>query len=48
MANSRAKTNDDSEGMIKVLTDKNTDRILAVHIVVGFYLYCDRDLVLER
>lgn len=33
LANSRAKTNDDSEGMIKVLTDKKTDRILAVHIV---------------
>ncbi|ORX98327.1 dihydrolipoamide dehydrogenase [Basidiobolus meristosporus CBS 931.73] len=32
-ANSRAKTNDDSEGMIKILTDANTDRILGAHII---------------
>jgi dihydrolipoamide dehydrogenase len=33
MANSRARTNDDAEGMVKVLTDKNTDRLLGVHII---------------
>lgn len=32
-ANSRAKANGSSEGMIKVLADKATDRILGVHIV---------------
>ena len=32
-ANSRARTNNDSEGMIKVLADKTTDRILGIHIV---------------
>lgn len=36
LANSRAKTNDDYEGLIKVLTDKKTDRILGVHIIVPF------------
>jgi dihydrolipoamide dehydrogenase len=33
LANSRAKTNGTPEGMVKVLTDKETDRILGVHIV---------------
>ena len=33
MANSRAKTNDDYDGIIKVLTDKKTDRILGIHII---------------
>jgi dihydrolipoamide dehydrogenase len=33
MANSRARTNDDAEGMVKVLTDATTDRILGVHIL---------------
>lgn len=33
LANSRAKANNDSEGMVKVLTDKDTDRILGVHII---------------
>jgi dihydrolipoamide dehydrogenase len=32
-ANSRAKTNLDSEGMVKFLADAETDRILGVHIV---------------
>jgi len=32
-ANSRAKTNRDSEGFVKVLADKTTDRILGVHII---------------
>lgn len=33
MANSRARTNDDAEGMVKVLSDKETDKILGMHIV---------------
>jgi len=33
MANSRAKANDDIEGMIKVLTDEATDKILGIHIL---------------
>lgn len=33
MANSRARTNDDAEGFIKVLTDKQSDRILGVHMI---------------
>ena len=33
LANSRAKANDDTEGIIKVLTDKKTDKILGVHIL---------------
>lgn len=33
MANSRARTNDDAEGLVKVLTDKATDRLLGMHIV---------------
>lgn len=32
-ANSRAKTNLDTEGMVKILADKETDRILGVHII---------------
>lgn len=32
-ANSRAKTNDDSEGMIKIISDAETDRILGAHII---------------
>ena len=33
LANSRAKANDDSEGMIKVHTDKKIDIILGIHII---------------
>jgi dihydrolipoamide dehydrogenase len=33
MANSRARTNDDAEGIVKVLTDKETDKMLGVHMV---------------
>jgi dihydrolipoamide dehydrogenase len=33
LANSRAKANADSEGMVKILVDKVTDRILGVHII---------------
>ena len=32
-ANSRAKTNADSDGMVKFLADAETDRILGIHIV---------------
>jgi len=34
-ANSRAKTNNDTDGFVKVLADKETDRILGVHIVAS-------------
>uniref|UniRef100_A0AAF5PV57 Dihydrolipoyl dehydrogenase n=1 Tax=Wuchereria bancrofti TaxID=6293 RepID=A0AAF5PV57_WUCBA len=33
MANSRAKTNNDAEGFVKILGDKATDKILGVHII---------------
>uniref|UniRef100_A0A0K0DQD6 dihydrolipoyl dehydrogenase n=1 Tax=Angiostrongylus cantonensis TaxID=6313 RepID=A0A0K0DQD6_ANGCA len=33
VANSRAKTNFDTEGFVKVLADKQTDRMLGVHII---------------
>lgn len=32
-ANSRAKTNQDSDGMVKMISDPETDRILGVHII---------------
>ncbi|KAM0871151.1 hypothetical protein ACQ4PT_039547 [Festuca glaucescens] len=33
LANSRAKAIDDAEGMVKVISEKETDRILGVHIM---------------
>lgn len=33
MANSRAKTNNETDGFIKVLADKATDRILGTHMI---------------
>ncbi|CAD5218205.1 unnamed protein product [Bursaphelenchus okinawaensis] len=33
VANSRAKTNNDTEGFVKVLADKQSDRLLGVHII---------------
>jgi len=33
MANSRARTNDDADGLVKVLVDAETDRMLGVHII---------------
>ena len=33
LANSRAKTNNDTDGMIKVLGHKETDRMLGVHMI---------------
>lgn len=32
-ANSRAKTNNETDGFVKVLGDKNTDRVLGTHII---------------
>jgi pyruvate/2-oxoglutarate dehydrogenase complex dihydrolipoamide dehydrogenase (E3) component len=32
-ANSRSKTNNDTDGLVKILGDKETDRILGAHIV---------------
>jgi len=32
-ANSRARTNNDTDGVIKILTDKKTDRILGIHMI---------------
>ncbi|GAB6024173.1 hypothetical protein CHUAL_008876 [Chamberlinius hualienensis] len=34
-ANSRAKTNADADGLVKVLGDKNSDRLLGAHIIGG-------------
>ena len=33
LANSRAKVNNESEGFVKILADKKTDRVLGVHII---------------
>lgn len=33
LANSRAKTNNDTDGFVKVLADKTTDRILGTHLI---------------
>jgi len=33
LANSRAKTNDDAEGLVKVMSDSETDRLLGMYIV---------------
>jgi dihydrolipoamide dehydrogenase len=33
MANSRAKTNGDSQGLVKIIADKKTDRMLGAHII---------------
>lgn len=32
-ANSRAKTNDDAEGFIKIVADADTDRMLGAHVI---------------
>ena len=37
-ANSRAKTNLDTEGFVKIIAEKETDKILGVHII-GMRLY---------
>jgi len=33
LANSRARTNDDAEGSVKIISDADTDRILGCHII---------------
>jgi dihydrolipoamide dehydrogenase len=33
MANSRARTNNDSDGLVKILVEKETERIVGVHIM---------------
>jgi len=33
MANSRARTNDDAEGLVKFVSCKKTDKILGAHIM---------------
>ena len=33
LANSRAKTVDDTEGMVKFIADKKTDKLLGAHIM---------------
>jgi dihydrolipoamide dehydrogenase len=33
LANSRARTNDDTDGFVKILADKKTDQVLGVHII---------------
>ena len=35
VANSRAKTVADTDGMVKVIADKKTDQILGVHIIAS-------------
>jgi dihydrolipoamide dehydrogenase len=35
VANSRAKTNDDTDGLVKVVAHKETDRVLGVHIMAS-------------
>jgi len=43
MANSRARTNNDADGMVKVLADKKTDKLLGVHMLGP----CTGDLITE-
>jgi len=35
IANSRSKTNNETDGLVKILGDKNTDKILGCHIITG-------------
>lgn len=42
MANSRAKTVNDTDGFVKILSHKDTDKILGVHImgaVAGSFIF---------
>lgn len=34
-ANSRARTNNDADGLVKILTDAKTDKILGIHIIAS-------------
>ena len=38
-ANSRSKTNNDTDGFVKVLADKKTDRILGTHIISSVCIF---------
>lgn len=42
-ANSRAKTNNDTDGMVKILSHKDNDRMLGAHIVAS----CAGELINE-
>lgn len=33
VANSRAKTNNDTDGLVKIISEKKTDKLLGGHIV---------------
>jgi dihydrolipoamide dehydrogenase len=33
MANSRARTVDETDGMVKIISDKETDKVLGIHII---------------
>jgi dihydrolipoamide dehydrogenase len=33
VANSRARTNNDTDGLVKVIGDKESDKLLGVHII---------------
>ena len=33
MANSRARTNEETDGFVKVLGDKKTDRVLGIYMI---------------
>ncbi|GAA5917896.1 hypothetical protein JCM8208_000358 [Rhodotorula glutinis] len=35
VANSRAKTNNDTDGFVKVIAEKHTDKILGAHIIAS-------------
>ena len=35
MANSRARANADTDGMVKILADATTDRVLGIHIIAS-------------
>ena len=41
MANSRARANNDSEGFVKILADKKTDRLLGAHIIGPVLWLCE-------
>lgn len=43
MANSRAKTNNETDGFVKVLGDKQTDRVLGTHIIGPVSIYLSRE-----
>lgn len=34
-ANSRARTNNDADGLVKILTDAETDKMLGIHIIAS-------------